>query len=81
MDLDQRVPVEQIAGLDCQAMPHLVPGDSDRLEDDVVGGEEDVGEALPLVLLEGRDGAPVVAVLGVEQRHEEARIDEDHRRL
>jgi hypothetical protein len=58
------------------AGPH--PRERDRLEDDVVGGDEDVRKPPALQGLEDFERAVVIGVVFGEQREEETRVDEDH---
>jgi len=50
----------------------------DRLGDDVVRREKEVGEPLATVRFQDLGDAGVVPVVGADVREEEARVEEDH---
>jgi hypothetical protein len=59
----------------------FVAGHRDRLQNDVVGGEEQIAQPLALEHPEGLHGPRVIPVLRIEKGDEEARVDEDHSRV
>ena len=78
METGELPTVEQLASPYREGVPGFVAGNRDRFEDDVVGGEENVVELASLEFLERFHGPAVALVARVEQRDEEAGVDEDH---
>jgi hypothetical protein len=78
--MDARHPLtpQHLACFHGQGMAGPHPREGDRLEDDVVGGEEDIRKPATLQGLEDLERAVVVGVVFGEQGEEEARVDEDH---
>lgn len=78
VDPSHPLAVEPLAHEDRSLVGDPVPRERDRLEDNVVGRDQQFGETAAFEFLEDLDHPVVVRVILGEEGEEEPRVDEDH---